>query len=85
MVLPDLDVDGVRDLVMLAIGELQPNLCFLLASGWTGSPVTYNITGVGNLIGPQVYSITAGTVYILFGFRNIQTVALRDIFVQAQN
>lgn len=50
MVLPDLDVDGVRDLVMLAIGELQPNLCFLLASGWTGTPVKYNITGVGNLV-----------------------------------
>ncbi|KAM7335623.1 hypothetical protein ACRRTK_006100 [Alexandromys fortis] len=89
VVLPDLDGDGVRDLVVLAIGELQPDLCFLLVSGRTGSPVgrpvKYNIVGVGNLIGPQVYITTSGAVYILFGFGNIQAVALRDIFVQAQN
>uniref|UniRef100_A0A096MPT3 Family with sequence similarity 234 member B n=1 Tax=Papio anubis TaxID=9555 RepID=A0A096MPT3_PAPAN len=89
VVLPDLDEDGVRDLVVLAIGELQPDLCFLLVSGRTGSPVgrpvKYNIVGVGNLIGPQVYITTNGAVYILFGFGNIQAVALRDIFVQAQN
>ncbi|VFV17566.1 uncharacterized protein LYPA_23C013549 [Lynx pardinus] len=89
VVLPDLDEDGVRDLVVLAIGELQPDLCFLLVSGRTGSPVgrpvKYNIVGVGNLIGPQVYVTTNGAVYILFGFGNIQAVALRDIFVQAQN
>lgn len=89
VVLPDLDDDGVRDLVVLAIGELQPDLCFLLVSGRTGSPVgrpvKYNIVGVGNLIGPQVYITASGAVYILFGFGNIQAVALRDIFVQAQN
>uniref|UniRef100_A0A5F9DHM8 Family with sequence similarity 234 member B n=1 Tax=Oryctolagus cuniculus TaxID=9986 RepID=A0A5F9DHM8_RABIT len=88
-VLPDLDEDGVRDLVVLAIGEVQPDLCFLLVSGRTGSPlgrpVKYNIVGVGNLIGPQVYVTANGAVYILFGFGNIQAVALRDIFVQAQN
>lgn len=89
LVLPDLDEDGIRDLVVLAIGELQPDLCFLLVSGRTGSPVgrpvKYNIVGVGNLIGPQAYVTTNGAVYILFGFGNIQAVALRDIFVQAQN
>ncbi|KAM9672121.1 protein FAM234B [Trichechus inunguis] len=89
VVLPDLDEDGIRDLVVLAIGELQPDLCFLLVSGRTGSPVgrpvKYNIVGVGNLIDPQVYITTNGAVYILFGFGNIQAVALRDIFVQAQN
>ncbi|XP_029421532.1 protein FAM234B isoform X2 [Nannospalax galili] len=89
VVLPDLDEDGVRDLVVLAIGEMQPDLCFLLVSGRTGSPVgrpvKYNIVGVGNLIGPQVYITASGAVYILFGFGNIQAVALRDIFVQAQN
>lgn len=51
---------------------LQPDLCFLLVSGRTGSPlgrpVKYNIVGVGNLIGPQVYVTTNGAVYILFGF-----------------
>ncbi|XP_019600316.2 protein FAM234B isoform X2 [Rhinolophus sinicus] len=87
--LPDVDDDGVRDLVVLAIGELQPDLCFLLVSGRTGSPVgrpvKYSIVGAGNLIGPQVYITTNGAVYILFGFGNIQAVALRDIFVQAQN
>lgn len=50
----------------------QPDLCFLLVSGRTGSPVgrpvKYNIVGVGNLIGPQVYITTSGAVYILFGF-----------------
>ncbi|KAM6216291.1 protein FAM234B [Rhynchocyon petersi] len=89
VVLPDLDEDGVRDLVILAIGELQPDLCFLLVSGRTGNPlgrpVKYNIVGVGNLIGPQVYITTNRAVYILCGFGNIQAVALRDIFVQAQN
>uniref|UniRef100_A0A8D1DZ41 FAM234A/B beta-propeller domain-containing protein n=1 Tax=Sus scrofa TaxID=9823 RepID=A0A8D1DZ41_PIG len=89
VMLPDLDEDGVRDLVVLAIGEVQPDLCFLLVSGRTGSPVgrpvKYSIVGVGNLIGPQVYITASGAVYILFGFGNIQAVALRDIFVQAQN
>nr|XP_008521161.1 PREDICTED: uncharacterized protein KIAA1467 homolog isoform X1 [Equus przewalskii] len=89
VVLPDLDGDGVRDLVVLAIGDSQPDLCFLLVSGRTGHPVgrpvKYNIVGVGNLIGPQVYITANGAVYILFGFGNIQAVALRDIFVQAQN
>lgn len=28
----------------------------------------YNIVGVGNLIGPQVYITTNGAAYILFGF-----------------
>ncbi|VTJ60433.1 Hypothetical predicted protein [Marmota monax] len=89
VLLPDLDEDHVRDLVVLAIGETQPDLCFLLVSGRTGNPigrpVKYNIVGVGNLIGPQVYVTANGAVYILFGFGNIQAVALRDIFVQAQN
>ncbi|XP_028636889.1 protein FAM234B isoform X3 [Grammomys surdaster] len=89
VVLPDLDEDGVRDLVVLTIGESQPDLCFLLVSGRTGRPVgrpvKYNVVGVGNLIGPQVYITASGAVYILFGFGNIRAVALRDIFVQAQN
>lgn len=33
-----------------------------------GRPVKYNIVGVGNLIGPQVYITANGAVYILFGF-----------------
>ncbi|XP_036107202.1 protein FAM234B isoform X2 [Molossus molossus] len=89
VVLPDVDEDGVRDLVVLAVGEPQPDLCFLLVSGRTGRPVgrpvKYNVVGVGNLIGPQVYVTANGAVYILFGFGNIQAVALRDLFVQAQN
>uniref|UniRef100_K9IM13 Putative conserved plasma membrane protein n=1 Tax=Desmodus rotundus TaxID=9430 RepID=K9IM13_DESRO len=89
VVLPDVDEDGVRDLVVLAAGESQQDLCFLLVSGRTGSPVgrpvKYSIVGEGNLIGPQVYITANGAVYILFGFGNIQAVALRDIFVQAQN
>ncbi|XP_045149196.1 protein FAM234B [Echinops telfairi] len=89
VLLPDLDEDGMRDLVVLAIADSQPDLCFLLVSGRTGSPVgravKYNIVGVGNLIGPQLYITTNGAVYILFGFGNIQAVALRDIFIQAQN
>uniref|UniRef100_A0A8C2NBA9 FAM234A/B beta-propeller domain-containing protein n=1 Tax=Capra hircus TaxID=9925 RepID=A0A8C2NBA9_CAPHI len=89
VVLPDVDEDGVRDLAVLAFGDLQQDLCFLLVSGRTGSPVgrpvKYNIVGVGNLIGPQVYITASGATYILFGFGNIQAVALRDIFIQAQN
>lgn len=45
-------------------------------SGRTGSPVgrpvKYNVVGVGNLIGPQVYITTNGAVYILFGFGKMQ-------------
>lgn len=56
---------------------LQPDLCFLLVSGRTGSPmgrpVKYSIVGVGNLIGPQVYVTTNGAVYILFGFGKKQS------------
>ncbi|XP_003470361.2 protein FAM234B isoform X1 [Cavia porcellus] len=89
VVLPDVDEDGVRDLAVLAIGETQPDVYFLLVSGQTGNPVgrpvKYSIVGVGNLIGPQVYITAGGAVYILFGFGNVQAVALRDIFVQAQN
>ncbi|XP_054974071.1 protein FAM234B [Sorex araneus] len=88
-VLPDVDEDGVRDLLLVATGDSQPDLCFLLVSGRTGSPVgrpvNYNIMGVGNLIGPQVHVTSNGAVYVLFGFGSIQAVALRDIFVQAQN
>ncbi|KAK1341362.1 hypothetical protein QTO34_017768 [Cnephaeus nilssonii] len=98
VVLPDVDEDGVRDLVVLAVGESQSHygstnygskicaFCWCLAGqGVRGRPVKYNIVGVGNLIGPQVYITANGAVYILFGFGNIQAVTLRDIFVQAQN
>ncbi|XP_048191152.1 protein FAM234B [Perognathus longimembris pacificus] len=89
VLLPDLDGDGARDLLLLAVGDAQPDLCFLLVSGRTGTPlgraVKFNGVGVGNLIGPQVYTTASGAVYVLFGFGNIQAVALRDLFVQAQS
>lgn len=89
VVLPDVDEDGILDLLLVTTGDWQPDLCFLLVSGRTGNPigrpVKYNIRGVGNLIGPHVYITTSGAAYILFGFGSIQAVALRDIFVQAQN
>uniref|UniRef100_A0A8D0GI60 Family with sequence similarity 234 member B n=1 Tax=Sphenodon punctatus TaxID=8508 RepID=A0A8D0GI60_SPHPU len=87
--LPDMDGDGVGDLVILAIGETQPDLCFILLSGKTGiplgGPVKYRISGEGKLIGPQAYFTGRGAIYILFGFGNVQAVALRDIFAQARN
>uniref|UniRef100_K7E1Y8 Family with sequence similarity 234 member B n=1 Tax=Monodelphis domestica TaxID=13616 RepID=K7E1Y8_MONDO len=89
VVLPDLDDDAVRDLMVLTTGVSKGDLCFLLISGKTGipmgRPVKYNIMREGNLIGPQVFITTHGAIYILFGFGNVQAVALRDIFVQAQN
>nr|XP_020857308.1 protein FAM234B [Phascolarctos cinereus] len=89
VVLPDLEDDGVRDLLVLTTKHLQGELCFLLVSGKTGiplgRPVKYNIVKEGNLVGPQVYITTHGAIYILFGFGNIQAIALRDIFVQALN
>uniref|UniRef100_A0A4X2KHH5 Family with sequence similarity 234 member B n=2 Tax=Vombatus ursinus TaxID=29139 RepID=A0A4X2KHH5_VOMUR len=89
VVLPDLDDDGVRDLLVLTIKHLQGDLYFLLVSGKTGipmgRPVKYNIVKEGSLIRPQVHVTTHGAIYILFGFGNIQAIALRDIFVQALN
>ncbi|XP_074050649.1 protein FAM234B [Macrotis lagotis] len=89
LILPDLDDDGVRDLMVLTTGVSQGELYFLLVSGKTGipmgRPVKYNILRKGNLIGPQVHITTNGAIYILFGFGNIQIIALRDIFDQAQN
>ncbi|KAJ6656320.1 hypothetical protein lerEdw1_003823 [Lerista edwardsae] len=89
VIVPDVDGDRVSDLVILAIGETQPDLCFILVSGKTGSPVggpvKYGINGNGKLIGPQAHITGHGAVYILFGFGNVQAVALRDIFAQARN
>ncbi|XP_066489734.1 protein FAM234B [Tiliqua scincoides] len=89
VIVPDVDGDRVSDLVILAIGETQPDLCFLLVSGKTGTPVggpvKYGINGNGKLIGPQAHITSHGAVYILFGFGNVQAVALRDIFAQARN
>ncbi|XP_025034403.2 protein FAM234B isoform X3 [Pelodiscus sinensis] len=89
VLLPDLDGDKVGDLVVLAIGETQPDLCFILVSGMTGKPlggpVKYSINGEGKLIGPQAHTTSRGAIYILFGFGNVQAVALRDIFAQARN
>ncbi|KAM3914501.1 protein FAM234B [Leptodactylus fuscus] len=88
VILPDLDDDLTNDLLVLTIGENQPNLGFLLVSGRTGNPlgelVKYNITGEGKLLGPQAYYTSQGAMYILFGFGNIQAVALRDIYAQAK-
>ncbi|XP_074866858.1 protein FAM234B [Carettochelys insculpta] len=89
VMLPDLDGDKVGDLVVLAIGETQPDLCFILISGKTGNPlggpVKYSINGEGKLIGPQAHITSRGAIYILFGFGNVQAVALRDLFAQARN
>ncbi|XP_038623938.1 protein FAM234B [Tachyglossus aculeatus] len=87
-ILPDVDGDGVGDLLVLTIGESQLDLCFLLVSGKTGTavgrPVKYGIMGAGMLIGPQVHLTPHGAIYILFGFGNVQAVALRDVLAQAQ-
>ncbi|XP_062989729.1 protein FAM234B isoform X1 [Elgaria multicarinata webbii] len=86
---PDVDGDRVGDLVVLAIGETQPDLCFILVSGKTGSPVggpvKFSTNGNGKLIGPQAHITSHGAIYILFGFGNVQAVALRDIFAKARN
>ncbi|XP_029446144.1 protein FAM234B isoform X2 [Rhinatrema bivittatum] len=89
LILPDLDGDGIGDLVVLTSGERQSDLSFLLVSGRSGKPlggpVKYSIMGEGKLIGPQAYLTSRGAIYILLGFGNVQAVALRDIFVQAKN
>ncbi|XP_068096916.1 protein FAM234B isoform X2 [Hyperolius riggenbachi] len=89
VILPDLDKDHIRDLLVLTIGEYQTDLGFLLVSGLTGKPlggiVKYNIMGEGFVLGPQAYYTNQGAIYILFGFGNIQAVALRDIYAQAKN
>ncbi|PKU43726.1 hypothetical protein llap_5972 [Limosa lapponica baueri] len=87
--LPDVDGDGIRDIVVLALKEIQPDVFFILVSGKTGTalggPVKYSTNGEGKVIGPQVHITSRGAIYILFGFGNVQAVALRDIFTQARN
>ncbi|NXU62126.1 F234B protein, partial [Horornis vulcanius] len=87
--LPDVDGDGIRDIVVLALKETQPDVFFILVSGKTGTalggPVNYSTNGEGKVIGPQVHITSQGAIYILFGFGNVQAVALRDIFTQARN
>ncbi|XP_074433058.1 protein FAM234B isoform X2 [Larus michahellis] len=87
--LPDVDGDGIRDIVVLALKETQPDVFFILVSGKSGTalggPVKYNTNGEGKVIGPQVHITSRGAIYILFGFGNVQAVALRDIFTQARN
>ncbi|XP_053112966.1 protein FAM234B [Hemicordylus capensis] len=84
---PDVDGDRVNDLVILA--KTERDVCFILVSGKTGSPVggpvKYTINRKGKPIGPQAHITSHGAVYILFGFGNVQAVALRDIFAQARN
>ncbi|KAM4022756.1 protein FAM234B isoform 1-T1 [Anomaloglossus baeobatrachus] len=88
VILPDLDDDFTNDLLVLTIGESQPDLGFLLVSGRTGNPlgaiVKYSIMGEGKLLGPQAYYTSQGAIYILFGFGNIQAFALRDIYAQTK-
>ncbi|XP_008941448.1 PREDICTED: uncharacterized protein KIAA1467 homolog, partial [Merops nubicus] len=87
--LPDVDGDGIRDIIVLALKEIQPDVFFILVSGRTGTalggPVKYGTNGEGKVIGPQVHVTSRGAIYILFGFGNVQAVALRDIFSQARN
>ncbi|RMC03316.1 hypothetical protein DUI87_20511 [Hirundo rustica rustica] len=87
--LPDVDGDGIRDIVVLALKVTQPDVFFILVSGQTGTalggPVKYSTNGEGKVIGPQVHITSRGAIYILFGFGNVQAVALRDIFTQARN
>ncbi|XP_064276028.1 protein FAM234B [Passer domesticus] len=87
--LPDVDGDGIRDIVVLVLKETQPDVVFILVSGKTGTalggPVRYSTNGEGKVIGPQVHITSRGAIYILFGFGNVQAVALRDIFTQARN
>ncbi|XP_075689731.1 protein FAM234B [Rhinoderma darwinii] len=88
VILPDLDDDFTSDLLVLTIGESQPDLGFLLVSGRTGKTlggiVKYSIMGEGKLLGPLIYYTSQRAIYILFGFGNIQAVALRDIYAQAK-
>ncbi|MEE6512603.1 hypothetical protein FKM82_019700 [Ascaphus truei] len=89
VILPDLDEDHTSDLLVLTIGETQPDLGFLLVSGRTGKPlggmVKYGISGEGKLLGPLAHYTGGGAIYILFGFGNLQAVALRDIYALAKN
>ncbi|XP_053577322.1 protein FAM234B isoform X2 [Bombina bombina] len=89
VILPNLDEDNISDLLVLTIGEIQPDLGFLLVSGRTGNPlgrmVKYGIMGEGKLLGPQAHYISQEEIYILFGFGKVQAVSLRDIYAQATN
>ncbi|NXX71110.1 F234B protein, partial [Spizella passerina] len=73
--LPDVDGDGIRDIVVLVLTETQPDVVFILVSGKTGTalggPVRYSTNGEGKVIGPQVHITSRGAIYILFGFGKV--------------
>ncbi|KAG8456119.1 hypothetical protein GDO86_002063 [Hymenochirus boettgeri] len=88
VVLPDINGDHIFDLLVLTVGDQQPNLGFQLVSGLSGQllgeTVKYRSTIKGKLLGPHVHYTTLGAIYILFGYGNIQAVSLRDIYNQAR-
>ncbi|XP_043535935.1 protein FAM234B [Chiloscyllium plagiosum] len=91
VLLPDVDGDGFTDLLLgsrpAVLTSRLRDISFVFVSGATGAligrSVSYNVTGEGKLIGPKAYVSGEGTLYVLFGYGNIQAVALKDIYTQA--
>ncbi|XP_058877174.1 protein FAM234B-like isoform X1 [Acipenser ruthenus] len=85
---PDLNADSVPELlVAVRPADQQSDLSLLLVSGADGavigSRVTFNLTGQGKPIGPQLHVTKGGAIYILFGFGSVEATSLKDIFLQA--
>ncbi|GCC38633.1 protein FAM234B [Chiloscyllium punctatum] len=91
VLLPDVDGDGFTDLLLgsrpAVLTSRLRDISFVFVSGATGAligrSVSYNVTGEGKLIGPKAYVSGGGTLYVLFGYGNIQAVAVKDIYTQA--
>ncbi|XP_039621613.1 protein FAM234B isoform X2 [Polypterus senegalus] len=83
----DLDEDSRPDLLVTVLPADEFDISFLLISGANGSPVgapvSFNLTGQGKLIGPQLHVTKGGAHYILFGYGSVEATSLRDIFIQA--
>ncbi|XP_074511600.1 protein FAM234B [Sebastes fasciatus] len=88
VLLPDLQGDSVPDLLIATLpADPAVDLFLTLISGQTGasigSPVPFNITGQGKLIGPLLHETQQGAYYILFGLGNVEAISLGDIYIRA--
>ncbi|GCC33064.1 protein FAM234A [Chiloscyllium punctatum] len=90
LILPDLDGDGVGDLLMFFTpNQVSPvsKLILRLLSGKSGDPigqaVYHNVTENFEPLSPLIHITNTGAYYVLFIEGTVQGVALKDIYLQA--
>ncbi|XP_060696867.1 protein FAM234A isoform X2 [Hemiscyllium ocellatum] len=90
LILPDLDGDGVEDLLIFFTSNQVSSVSKLilrLLSGKSGDPigqeVYHNVTENFEPLSPLIHITNTGAYYVLFIEGTVQGVALKDIYLQA--